>query len=128
MYELSSALANVRTQDAVAHVVARYIRQLFQASRVNITFQQSKQTLRIEVSEIHDETGKRQPDRVLPILNAWGLVGEIQIWRGEYGDLPSEDSHLLQNFVSQAARAFERTQSPEFEKNANGLASSISIK
>jgi K+-sensing histidine kinase KdpD len=117
MYELSSALANVRTQDAVAHTVARYIRQLFQASQVDVTFQQSKQTPRIAVSEPHDGAGKGQPDRLLPILNAWGLVGEIQIWRGEYADLPSEDSHLLQNFASQAARAFERTQSLEMEKS-----------
>jgi two-component system sensor histidine kinase KdpD len=41
MYELSSALANARTQDAVAHIVARHIRQLFQASLVYVTFQQS---------------------------------------------------------------------------------------
>src|SRR5512146_3366626 len=40
MYELSYALANVRTQDAVAHTVAKYVRQLFQASRVNVVFQQ----------------------------------------------------------------------------------------
>ncbi len=39
MYELSSALANMRTQDAVAHTVAKYIRQLYQASQVNVTFQ-----------------------------------------------------------------------------------------
>ena len=110
MYELSSALANVRTQDAVAHIVARYIRQLFQASLVNVTFQQSKQTPRIVVSEPLDGVEKGRPDRVLPILNAWGLVGEIQIWRGEFTDLPTEDSHLLQNFTLQAARAFERTQ------------------
>ena len=118
MYELSAALANVRTQDAVAHTVARYIRQLFQASQVNVTFQQSKQTPRIEASETHNGAGNGQPDRDLPILNAWGLVGEIQIWRGEYGDLPSEESHLLQNFVSQTARAFERTQSLEVEKQS----------
>jgi K+-sensing histidine kinase KdpD len=123
MYELSSALANVRTQDAVAHIVARYVRQLFQAFLVNVTFQQSKQTPRIAVSEPLDGVGKGQPDRVLPILNAWGLVGEIQIWGGEFTDLPTEDSHLLQNFASQAARAFERTQSLEMEQKENGLLS-----
>lgn len=128
MYELSSSLANARTQDAVAHIVAQYIRQLFQASQVNVTFQQSNQTPRIEVSETHNGAGNGQPDRILPILNAWGLVGEIQIWRGEYGDLPSEDSHLLQNFVSQAARAFERTHSFEMEKTGNGSAAGISAK
>ena len=128
MYELSSALANVRTQDAVAHVVARYIRQLFQASQVNLTFQQSKQTPRIEASETHNGAGKGRPDRILPILNAWGLMGEIQIWRGEYGDLPSEESHLLQNFVLQTARAFERTQSLEMEKAGNSSAADMAAK
>jgi hypothetical protein len=71
---------------------------------------------------------KSQPDRVLPILNAWGLVGEIQIWRGEFGDLPSADSHLLQNFVSQAARAFERAYSLEIETVGNSSTASVSAK
>ena len=119
MYELSSALANVRTQDAVAHTVAKYIRQLFQASRVNVTFQQSKGSPRVTASEPQDGTQKDRPDRILPILNAWGLVGEIQIWRGEFVDLPAEDSHLFQNFILQTARAFERTYSLEMEKTGN---------
>lgn len=121
MYELSSALANTRTQDAVAHVVAKYIRQLFQASLVNVTFQQSKQSVRVAASEPQDVELKSRPDRILPILNAWGLLGEIQIWRGKFGELPAADSILLQNFASQAARAFERTQSAESEHNTNGL-------
>jgi len=128
MYELSSALSNVRAQDAVAHIVARYIRQLFQASLVNVTFQQSKQSPRIAVSEPMDGAEKGQPDRILPILNAWGLVGEIQIWHGEFGDLPSEDSHLLQNFASQAASAFERTYSLEMEKTGNGSTAGMTAK
>lgn len=119
MYEFSSALANVRTQDAVAHTVAKYIRQLFQASQVNVTFQQSKGSPRIIASEPQDGEPKGRPDRLLPILNAWGLVGEIQIWRGEFADLPAEDSHLFQNFIVQTARAFERTYSLEMEKTGN---------
>ena len=128
MYELSSTLANTRSQDAVAHIVARYIRQLFQASQVNVSFQQSKQAPRILAVEPHDGIEKDQPDRVLPILNTWGLVGEIQIWRGEFAGLPTEDSHLLQNFVLQAARAFERTYALEMEKTGNGSAASIAAK
>lgn len=128
MYELSSALANTRTQDAVAHVVARYVGQLFQASQVSVSFQQSKQTQRILAIEPHDGAEKGQPDRILPILNAWGLVGEIQIWRGEFSDLPTEDSYLLQNFASQAARAFERTQFLEMEQKANGMLPETGVK
>jgi len=125
MYELSSALTNARAQDAVAHIVARNIRQLFQAARVNVTFQQSSQTPRITVSEPLDGAEKSQPDRILPIMNAWGLVGEIQIWRGEFGELPAEDSRLFQNFASQTARAFERT-SPEGEAK-NGSTTSVAV-
>jgi len=121
MYELSSALSSARTEDAVAHTLARYIRQLFQASQVNVTFQSSKQTPRIAASEAQGEELKGKPDRILALLNAWGLVGEIQIWRGEFSDLPEEDSLLLQNFASQAARAFERTQNLTMEQNPNGL-------
>jgi K+-sensing histidine kinase KdpD len=127
MYELSSALANARSQDAVAHVVARYVRQLFQALQVSVSFQQSKQMPRIVAVEPHDGMEKGKPDRVLPILNAWGLVGEIQIWHG-FSDLPTEDSYLLQNFASQAARAFERTQSLEMEHKTNGLLPTVGIK
>jgi K+-sensing histidine kinase KdpD len=128
MYELSSALANARTQDAVAHIVARNIRQLFQAALVNVTIQQSKQIPRIAAHEPMDGEGKGQPDRILPIMNAWGLVGEIQIWRGEFGDLPTENSSLLQNFASQTSRAFERTYSFEVEKAANNPIADISVK
>ena len=118
-YELSSALANARTPDAVAHTTARYIRQLFQAKQVSVIFQQSKQAPRIAVSEPGENAAKGQPDRILPILNAWGLVGEIQIWRGEFSDLPAEDSLILQDFASQAAMAFERTSSLEMEQTKN---------
>jgi K+-sensing histidine kinase KdpD len=128
MYELSSALANARTQDAVAHIVARNIRQLFQAALVNVTFQQSKQIPRITAQEPVDGEGKGQPDRILPILNAWGLVGEIQIWRGEFGDLPSENSPLLQNFALQTSRAFEHTYSFEVEKAASGSIAEAAAK
>ena len=113
MYELSSALTGLRTPEAVAHTVARQLQQLFQASLVNVIFYPENRSPSIVVSEPADGTGKGQPDRVLPLLNSWGLVGEIQIWRGLYTELPSEDSRLLQNFASQTARAFERTQSYE---------------
>ncbi len=127
MYELSSALANARTQEAVAYTVARHVQQLFQASQVCLTFQPSRQSPPTIVREPRDHEEMGKPDRVLPILNMWGLVGEVQIWRGEFWDLPAEDSPLLQNFVSQTARAFERTQSMETEQKANGLRSTANM-
>jgi K+-sensing histidine kinase KdpD len=128
MYELSSALAGLRTQDAVAHTVARQIQQLFQASLVNVIFYSDNRSLGIVASEPGDGKGNDRPDRVLPLLNSWGLVGEIQIWRGAFLDLPSEDGRLLQNFASQTARALERTQQSETEKRMDDLALKASTK
>jgi K+-sensing histidine kinase KdpD len=128
MYELSSALTGLRTQEAVAHTVARQLNQLFQASLVNVIFHPENRSLSIVVSEPADGVGEGRPDRVLPLLNSLGLVGEIQIWRGVFVDLPSEDDRLFQNFASQTARALERTQQVGTEKYINGLMPDVSTK
>jgi K+-sensing histidine kinase KdpD len=128
MYELSSALTGLRTQEAVAHTVARQLQQLFQACLVNVIFYTADRSLSIVASEPCDGVGKGRPDRVLPLLNSWGLAGEIQIWRGNRLDLPSEDSRLMQNFASQTARALERTHPAESEKHNNGLMPKASVR
>ncbi len=119
LYELTSSLANARTPDAVTHTVARYTRQLFQADQVTITFHPSNRATTFVASEPERQREITRPDRILPILNAWGLVGEIQIWRGEFSDLPAEDSPILQGIALQTARAFERTQSYEMERTGS---------
>ncbi len=62
-----------------------------------------------------------RPDLILPILNAWGLVGEIQLWRG-YGELPPQDGRLFCNFTSQAGQALERTRLAEVQDRLTALA------
>jgi K+-sensing histidine kinase KdpD len=109
MYEMSAALCGQRTPEAVAYAVARQIQQLYQAMLVNVLFNPDKHTPSVVVSEPGDGTGKGKPDRVLPIVNSWGLVGEIQIWRGLFSELPPQDGRLFENFALQTARAFERT-------------------
>jgi K+-sensing histidine kinase KdpD len=128
MYDLSAALCGQRTPEAVAYAVARQIQQLFQAMLVNVIFHPDKDLPGIVASEPHDGTGKGRPDRVLPIVNSWGLVGEIQIWRGLYTELPPEDGRLFQNFELQTARAFERTYQVEAEKHVGGTLSKASAK
>jgi K+-sensing histidine kinase KdpD len=128
MYDMSAAIANQRTPEAVAYSVARQIQQLFQASLVNVIFHPDQHSPSIAVSEPSDGLGKGKPDRVLAIVNTWGLVGEIQIWSGLYSELPSEESRLFQNFAQQTARAFERTHPIEHEKHARGTLSKASAK
>jgi K+-sensing histidine kinase KdpD len=129
MYEMSAAICGQRTPEAVAYAVAKQIQQLFQAMLVNVVFQPDKHLPGIVASEPNEGTGKGRPDRVLPIVNSWGLVGEIQIWRGLYTELPPEDGRLLQNFALQTARAFERTYQFGSEKQDKGsMASTPGLK
>jgi K+-sensing histidine kinase KdpD len=109
MYELSSALSNQRTPDAVAHAVAREIRMLFQASQVCVIYQPDKTLPGVVYSEPAEGCGTGKPDRIVPLYDSWGFAGEIQIWRGITIELPPTESPLLENFARQAGRAFERT-------------------
>jgi K+-sensing histidine kinase KdpD len=128
MYELSAALSSQRTQEAVAHTVAREIQQLFQATLVNVVYHPGASSPSIAVSVPVEVSVSGRPDRILPLLNSWGLAGEIQIWKGAVVLLPVEDSRLLQDFAAQAARAFERTQPVEIKEPSRGLAVRPSTK
>jgi K+-sensing histidine kinase KdpD len=125
MYELSSALGGKRTQEAVARTVAQQIRQLFQAGLVRVSFQAENRSPSVVIGEPKDAFPTGEPDRAIPVENAWGLVGEIQIWRGEYADLPTEDSRLLRNFAAQTAQGLERTRILESRDLPNGLAPKV---
>jgi len=115
MYELSTALSGLRTQEAVAHILARQLQQLYQAKLVKVSLDAANTGRPILAQEprSNGETDSR-PDIILPILNAWGLVGEIRLWEGLM-ELPPEDSRLLQNFSGQAGQALERTRLLEAE-------------
>jgi K+-sensing histidine kinase KdpD len=128
MYEMSAALSGQRTPEAVAYVVAKHIQQLFQAMLVNVIFHPDRNLPGIVISEPADGMGKDRPDRVLPIVNSRGLVGEIQIWRGLFSELPPEDGRLFKNFALQTARAFERTYLPETEAHVQDMLSKASAR
>src|SRR5512136_205227 len=66
MYELSAALAGLRTQAAVAHTLARQLQQMLQAALVKVVIHPEGQLPDIVVSEPRDGVGKGRPDRVLP--------------------------------------------------------------
>ncbi len=84
MYELSSALNSQRTQEAIAMTVALQIQQLYQTTLVKVTYRSEKPSANIIVNLPSGVEGKGKPDkgipdRILPIMNTWGLMGEIQI-------------------------------------------------
>jgi K+-sensing histidine kinase KdpD len=126
MYELSAALAGMRTQSAAAHTLARQLQQMYQASLVRVVLQPEEQSSSLVVSEPRDGAESGRPDRVLPIWNAWGLAGEIQLWRGDV-ELPPAESRLFQNFASQAGQALERTRLIEAEERTKSVTSTARV-
>jgi two-component system sensor histidine kinase KdpD len=116
MYELCASLAGVRTPGAVAYTLARHIQQLYAASLVMVMYKDVPTGASEAVSQPEGASSEERPDRILPLINAWGLVGEIHIWRGAFSELPPVDSALLQNFASQAGKAFERIHDLRIER------------
>jgi K+-sensing histidine kinase KdpD len=120
MYELSTALAGARTQSAVAHTMTRQIQRMYQAAQAEVIVHLAGVEPMIVARESRNGPASTPPDRVAPILNAWGLAGEIRLWRG-YAALPPIESRLLQNIASQAGQALERTRLAEAEDKQKAL-------
>jgi two-component system, OmpR family, sensor histidine kinase KdpD len=124
MYELSNALAGLRTQEAVVHALARHLQQTFNAALVEVCIQPENNLQSMVVKAPFDQVEEGKPDRILPILASPGLLGEIRIWRGN-GWLPAEDSRLLHNFATQAILALERSRLAEAETRSGIEISSV---
>jgi K+-sensing histidine kinase KdpD len=120
MYEMSAALAGLRTQEAVIHTLATNMQLMFQAELVEVCAQPDGNTKPLFSSAPPNGKGTGIPDRIIPILASPGLLGEIRIWRG-HGWLPAEGSRLLSNLSTQASQALERARLAEAEKSLSML-------
>lgn len=120
MYEISSTLSGLRTQEAVVRALANNLQLMFQAELVEVFIQACGESRSLYFGAPPDTKANGLPDRILPILASPGLVGEIRIWRG-YGWLPAEGSRLLSNITNQAALALERARLSEAEAIANSV-------
>jgi len=120
MYEMSTSLAGLRTQEAVVHALATNVQQMFQAELVEVCIQPANKPEALLVKAPPNVEGSGVPDRILPILASPGLIGEIRIWRGN-GWLPAEGSRLLSNFSTQASQALERARLSEAESLVNTM-------
>jgi K+-sensing histidine kinase KdpD len=105
MYELSSALAGMRSQEAIARALANQIQQIYQALLVKVVILLDGSS-RVTFAP-SEKTIQGEPDCTIPIMAARGMVGEFSIWRGEI-PVPSEENRLLQSFAMQGALALER--------------------
>ena len=115
MYEFTTVLAGLRSLDAIARRVAQFAHQRFMADTVVVILRQKGKKETFNAQSPQDKTLTTKPDVVLPLIDSWGLVGEMQFWRGEELDLPSPDSRLFRNVALQIGLATERVQITEYE-------------
>ena len=115
MYEFTTLLEGLRSLDAITHRVAQFMRQRFMVESVIVFIQPKGYMEQFSAQEPQDKTMKTKADCVLPLLNSWGLVGEIQLWRGKEIELPSPESRLFRNITLQIGLAIERVEITEYE-------------
>jgi two-component system sensor histidine kinase KdpD len=115
MYELSMLLSGLRSQDAIARSVARFLRQRYLTALVSVFIHPGGQAGQAIAHEPQDALPATSPDCILPLINSWGLAGEIQIWRSDDVGLPSAESRLFRNIALQVGLAVERVQITEYE-------------
>jgi K+-sensing histidine kinase KdpD len=118
LYELAVALAGLQTQEAVLRHLARSLQQMFQAGMVKIVVATGAGIVPASVKAPSDAEATGRPDRIIPLLAAPGLIGEIHFWRGS-GWLPEEESRLLGSCASLACTALERARSSEIQAQAS---------
>jgi K+-sensing histidine kinase KdpD len=115
MYEFTTLLEGLRSLDAITRRVAQFIRQRFMVESVIVFIQPKGYAEQFSAQEPQDKTIKTKADFVLPLLNSWGLIGEVQIWRGTEIELPSPESRLFRNIALQIGLSIERVQITEYE-------------
>lgn len=124
LYELSTALAGLQDGHTIVEILAKQIQDVSQGEAVelNITGEQPF-VFRLQKSGFPT----RQPEWVILIQVARGVLGEIRLWRAS-PVLTSREKRLLQTFASQGALALERARLAQAESRARVLEESDRLK
>ena len=124
LYELSTALAGLPDDSAIAQILAKQVQAVSQGEHVELDITNAREF------EIHlPETNPpgRPPELIIPIQAARGFLGKIRLWRASPAISPSE-KRLIQTFASQGALAFERAWLAQTESRARVLEESDKLK
>jgi two-component system sensor histidine kinase KdpD len=124
LYELSTALAGLHDDHAIAQIVAKQVHEVSQGEAVELNITGS-QPFAFRLPELDQPT--RPPEWVVPLQVARGVLGEIRLWRAAPA-LTSNEKRLLQTFASQGALALERARLAQAESRARVLEESDRLK
>jgi two-component system sensor histidine kinase KdpD len=124
LYELSTSLAGLHDDRAIAGILAKQIHAVAQDETVELHIA-GAQPLRLCLPGM--DAPNRPPELTVPIRAARGLLGEIRLWRAAPA-ISSGEKRLLQTFASQGALALERARLAEAESRAKVLEESDRLK
>jgi two-component system, OmpR family, sensor histidine kinase KdpD len=128
LYELSVALAGLQSQAAILRTMAEHLSAVFQPTVVEVVIQSHLQQPPLALRwPTHARPPVDNPGAVIPLMAAWGLVGEIRLWRATPFSQTAED-RLLRLFANQGALAIERARLAEAENQAKVLGESDRLK
>lgn len=128
LYELSLALAGLRTVEAIARTMAERLQEVFGAQVVEVMVQPlTRGGSTAHSARAGSTPPNRMPDVVVPLLTARGMLGEIRVWRTTSRLSPAED-RLLRTCASQGALAIERALLAQVETRAKVLEESDRLK
>ena len=115
LYEFVTALANLGSREDVANLIACYIQEWYMVNQVQVKITETKLVPSIVV-DLPASKSNRIPDLTLPLYSAYGVLGEIALWKGPV-PLPPADDHLIQSLLFHTTLALIRVQVIE-ERNA----------
>jgi two-component system sensor histidine kinase KdpD len=128
LYELSTALAGSKDEQAILRVLARQCQRTFNAMHVQISLEQSDdRAVLIFILPEGSATPSQKPLRIAPLETARGMLGEMCIWREDLAMSASEE-RLLRTYANQGALALERSHLAQTATRARVLEESDRLK
>ncbi|MBI5353489.1 MAG: DUF4118 domain-containing protein [Chloroflexi bacterium] len=124
LYELSTALAGLHNDHAIAEILAKQIQDVSHGEMVELNIT-GPQPFAFHLPNVTPPT--RTPELTVPIQAARGTLGEILLWKAA-PDISSGEKRLLQTFASQGALALERARLAQSESRARVLEESDQLK
>jgi two-component system sensor histidine kinase KdpD len=128
LYELSTALAGLQDDEAIARTLAEKIHQAFAIERVEVTIKGPSSGGYLNFNyPAQPATLAKKPDITTPLMTARGEQGQVHLWR-KGASLSPQEQRLLSTFANQGALAIERANLVQAENRTKILEESDRLK
>lgn len=124
LYELSTSLAGLPNDQAIAQILAKQVYAVAEGEYVELNIT-ATHSFAFRLPDV--DPPDRPPELIIPIEAARGVLGEIQLWRAMPA-ISSSEKRLFQTFASQGALALERAWLAQAESRAQVLEESDRLK